>query len=80
MLDQAIPLKIQTPWEVLGGEQCSPPSLHLAVPKSRGLVIYVYMNGNRLLPGNQGINKQVKMRFCADEIQLVNKEDVVKSM
>ena len=65
---------------MLAGEQCSPPSLHLAVPKKCGPVIYACMNGNRLLFGHQGTNKQVKMRLYADEVQLVNKEDVIKSM
>lgn len=61
-------------------EQCIPSSLHLAMPKTYGPFVYVCMNGHPVLFKHQRSNKQVKARFYADEIQLVNKEDVIKSM
>lgn len=62
------------------GEQCVPPSLHLAMPKTHGPFVYVCMNGHAVLFEHQHTNKQVKTRFYADEIQLANKDDVIKSM
>lgn len=40
----------------------------------------VCMNGNLLLFGYQGTDKQAKMRLYAEEIQSINKEDVIKSL
>lgn len=78
MLGQAMPLEVQTRWG--GSPGSSAASLHLAVPKTCGPVTYVCMNGSPPLFGHQGTNKQVKIRLYADEMQLVNKDDVIKSM
>lgn len=77
---ESLPLEVQAPGGMLTGEQCSPPSLYLAVPKTRGPHVqkHVCVNGNCLPLDHPGTNKQVKMRFYADEIQLINKEDAIK--
>lgn len=59
---ESLLLEVQAPgWCLLGG-QCSPPSLCLAVPKTHNPHVqkHVSMNGNHLLFGRQGTNKQVE--------------------
>lgn len=55
-------------------------SLYLCGPKKHEMRSSVRMNGNLLLFGYQGTDKQAKMRLYAEEIQSINKEDVIKSL